>query len=199
MAREQTDLSRWNIGPIAESGFDNLPDPAITGPPPRLPVAAPRNSATPIPVVEHYSPGLADFVWVGAHGGAGVSSLAVVSGEGLELSQTWPSPALGWPRSVALVCRTSASGLDDAARFLHAWAAHAVPGIDVVALVTVADSPGRLPKTLRTRIHELSGVVPTTFNVAWIPAWREVPRAPDKSVLRTAAAVRALATKENHP
>lgn len=198
MARDQIDLSRWDIGPISESGLDDPQEPVTPLPPARPPVAAPRNSAAVIPIVEHYSPGLADFVWVGAHGGSGVSSLAMVSGEGLELSQMWPAPALGWPRSVALVCRTSASGLDDAARFLHAWAAHAVPGVDVVALVTVADSPGRLPKALRTRIHELSGVVPTTFNVPWIPTWREVPRAPDKSVLRTAAAVKALATKENH-
>lgn len=197
MAREQTDLSRWDIGPIAESDHqDEAPPPPAL--PSRVPVAAPRGPAVAIPVVERYPTGRASFVWVGAHGGSGISSLAAVSGEGLELSKAWPSPSLGWPRSVALVCRTSTSGLDDASLFLHAWAAHTVPDIDVVALVTVADSPGRLPKMLRTRIHELSGVVPSAFNVPWIPAWRETPRAPDKDVQRTAAAVMALAHKENN-
>lgn len=198
MARAQTDLSRWDIGPIQGSSRQGVQAPALLSPAPRLPVAAPRVSGAPIPVVEHRPTARASFVWVGAHGGAGISSLATVSGEGLELSQAWPAPALGWPRSVALVCRTSASGLDDAARFLHAWAAHTVPDIDVIALVTVADSPGRLPKTLRTRIHELSGVVPTTLTVPWIPAWRETPRAPHTGPHRTAAAVMALVNKENN-
>lgn len=194
MARQQVDLSRWAIAPMGTPRADLTPKPAPVAP--RLVVAAPRRPGVSASIVERPAPGPAPFVWLGAHGGAGVTSLAATSGIGLDLSLEWPSPPLGWPASVALVCRTSATGLDAAAHFLHAWASRMVPGINVVALVTVASEPGRLPKSLRTRIHELSGAVPSTFSVAWIPSWREQPRTPDKGVHRTAAAIAALTNKE---
>lgn len=195
MARARVDLSRWDIGPI--ESHDQIPDEVPPEPEPMPVYAAPRRAeAAPVPIATHRAPSPAPFVWVGAHGGAGVSSLAEVSGLGLELSKTWPAPHLGWPSAVALVCRTSAAGLDAGTSFLHAWASHSVPGVTVVALVAVADSPGRLPKGLRTRLHELSGAVPSTFSVPWVPAWREHPRSGDKNVQRTAAAIAALTSKE---
>ncbi|MFE2277068.1 hypothetical protein ACFXAE_07325 [Streptomyces sp. NPDC059454] len=110
------------------------------------------------------------FSWVGLHGGAGVSTLAAVYG-GHDSGRAWPGPAD--PRSVLLVARTHAAGLDAV-----------VPAVDTVrrgeapqgllgleAVVLVADAPGRLPRPLAHRLRIVESVI-DVYRVPWVNEWR---------------------------
>lgn len=110
--------------------------------------------------------------WVGAHGGAGESSLAA-------LVPSWPAAQHGWPRAlgvelnrVVLVARTNMRGLRAAQAAATQWAAGLVPHAQVLGLVLVADAPGRLPRPLRDFAQVVSGGVPRTWHVPWIESWR---------------------------
>ncbi|MEU6349887.1 DUF6668 family protein [Streptomyces sp. NPDC047072] len=109
------------------------------------------------------------FSWVGTHGGAGVSTLAAVYG-GHDGGRDWPGP--GAPTSVLLVARTHAHGLLTARRALEVFRrGEAPPGLDLDALVLVADAPGRLPKPLAQQLRELESAI-DVHRVPWVPAWR---------------------------
>ncbi|MFI6807595.1 DUF6668 family protein [Streptomyces luteogriseus] len=109
------------------------------------------------------------FSWVGTHGGAGVTTLAAVYG-GHDCGRSWPGP--GDPPSVLLVARTHAAGLDTVAGvvelFRHGRAPH---GLDLDAVVLVADAPGRLPRPLAQRVRALESVI-DVYRVPWVPSWR---------------------------
>ncbi|MBO4258389.1 DUF6668 family protein [Streptomyces griseorubiginosus] len=109
------------------------------------------------------------YSWVGTHGGAGVSTLAAVYG-GHDCGREWPGP--DDPRSVLLVARTHASGLAAALRALEVFRRGQAPqGLDLDALVLVADAPGRLPRPLDRQIRLLEQVI-DVYRVPWVPDWR---------------------------
>ena len=198
---QRTTDSPWAIAPIPSDvpssprmpGLADILDESshVVGAP------APRGMLTPRALEP--PPHAADFVWIAAHGGAGVSSLASVSGRGLALSQRWPSPELGWPSSAVVVCRSNAAGYTAASRLLQEWASGSVLDVEVVALVVVADSPSKPTRALKARLHELSGAVAQVLTVPWIATWRDTPYSADPAVSRVAAAVAALITKEEKP
>ncbi|MDG9708138.1 DUF6668 family protein [Streptomyces sp. DH10] len=109
------------------------------------------------------------FSWVGTHGGAGASTLAAVYG-GHDSGRAWPGP--GDPASVLLVARTHAAGLDTVAGAVEIFRrGQAPPGLDLDAVVLVADAPGRLPRPLAQRVRSLESVI-DVYRVPWVPAWR---------------------------
>ncbi|MGW1144149.1 DUF6668 family protein [Streptomyces sp. NPDC002454] len=111
------------------------------------------------------------MAWVGAHGGAGVTTLAQVFG-GVDAGRSLPLPAQGGPQTVVLVARTHASGLRAVSRVLDAFRrGQEPPGTTLAAVVLVADAPGRLPRPLQQRIKVIGSVVPV-HRVPWVPAWR---------------------------
>ncbi len=192
--------SPWAVGPIS----DRLEPPTVPVPSdkPDLSshvVAAPRPRGAVTPRTEEPPASAGDFAWVGAHGGAGVTSLASATGLGLALSQHWPAQELRWPARVVLVCRSNAAGYTAAARMIQEWASGSVPGIELLALVVVADAPARPTRALKTRLHELSGTVPLVLTVPWIAAWRDTPCSADPAATRVAAAVVALITTKENP
>jgi hypothetical protein len=100
-----------------------------------------------------------------------VSSLVEVFG-GVDVGARWPDPRRGEPRRVVLVGRTSARGLRSVSQALGALKEGRAPqGVDLVAVVLVADAPGRLPLTLLRRIRVLRSVA-RVQRVPWIAAWR---------------------------
>lgn len=110
--------------------------------------------------------------WVNAHGGAGTSTLAKVFG-GVDVGQAWPDVSEGQPSRIMLVARTHAAGLQAASRVMDALRAGQHPvDIQLLALVLVADAPGRLPAVLSRRVRVLRSAA-RTFSVPWIPAWRQ--------------------------
>lgn len=112
-----------------------------------------------------------DVGWVKAHGGSGATSLVEALG-GVDLGARWPEPARGEPYRIVLVGRTSAAGLRAVSQALGALKDGKAPrGLELLAVVLVADAPGRLPLSLLRRIRVLRSVA-RVHRVPWIPAWR---------------------------
>ncbi|MFC8345993.1 DUF6668 family protein [Streptomyces sp. NPDC057280] len=131
----------------------------------RGPVAVPQDpppEPSPAPTARRFS-------WVGTHGGAGTSTLSFVYG-GHDCGRDWPGPAD--PRSVLLVARTHAAGLAAVLGALEVFRRGAAPqGLDLDAVVLVADAPGRLPKALAQHVKVIESVI-DVYRVPWVPAWR---------------------------
>ena len=109
--------------------------------------------------------------WVGAHGGAGATTLAAVTG-GLDVGCRWPDPARFEPARVILVARTHAGGIRAASRALDAMREGRHPaGMTLVGVVLVADAPGFLPRPLVRRIRVLRAAA-QVWRVPWMPQWR---------------------------
>jgi hypothetical protein len=111
-------------------------------------------------------------VWLlGAHGGAGVSSLRRAGVPALDARRSWPA---GGP--VLLVARTSAGALRsarDGARQHASGTAGA--GCQLVGLVLVADAPGRLPASLAAFADLVAGAFARVYEVPWLEEWRQCP------------------------
>ncbi|MDG9720690.1 DUF6668 family protein [Streptomyces sp. DH24] len=132
----------------------------------RGPVPAPE----PAPPTEARASATARrFSWVATHGGAGATTLAAVYG-GHDCGHAWPGP--DDPSSVLLVARTHATGLESAVRAVEAFRrGQTPPGLDLDAVVLVADAPGRLPRPLAQRVRTIESAV-DVHRVPWVPAWR---------------------------
>ncbi|MEV2236072.1 DUF6668 family protein [Streptomyces phaeochromogenes] len=129
--------------------------------------------------------------WVNAHGGAGATTFAAALG-GADAGNRWPDLSLGQPGRIFLLARTHAAGLRAAGRAMKALHTGKHPaGIELLALVLVADAPGRLPLKLSRRVRVLCSAT-TTVTVPWIPAWRigePAGKAPQE-IARLAALIR---------
>ena len=109
------------------------------------------------------------FSWVATHGGASVTTLTAVYG-GQDCGRDWPGPQD--PPSVLLVARTHAAGLASALRAVEVFRRGAAPaGLDLDAVVLVADAPGRLPRELAAYVKAIESVI-DVYRVPWVPAWR---------------------------
>ncbi|MET8244600.1 DUF6668 family protein [Streptomyces sp. NPDC005202] len=109
------------------------------------------------------------FSWVATHGGAGTTTLAAVYG-GHDCGRDWPGPED--PQSVLLVARTHAAGLEAVTRALEVFRRGEAPaGLDLDAVVLVADAPGRLPRQLAQHVKLIESVI-DVYRVPWVAAWR---------------------------
>jgi len=119
------------------------------------------------------------LLWVGAHGGAGTTTLAAAAGVGTDAGRAWP-PTLDLQTAVLLVARTHARGLKAAREALRAHTGRTGSGGEAPlrGLVLVADAPGRLPRELRQQVRVLSGATPRLWEVPWVEPWRTAPAAP---------------------
>ncbi|WP_322741087.1 DUF6668 family protein [Streptomyces hygroscopicus] len=128
--------------------------------------------------------------WVNAHGGAGATTLSGALG-GVDIGTRWPDVTRGDPGRFLFVARTHAAGLQAASRALESVRTGRHPaGIELMALVLVADAPGRLPLGLAQRVRVLCSAV-RSLRVPWVPAWRmgrPVEKAP-KEITEIAALV----------
>ncbi|WP_381798887.1 DUF6668 family protein [Streptomyces niveus] len=155
----------WIRGPATQQ---DAPATAVS---PRSAARATRPDA-PAPAPRTPSPHRGERVaWVNAHGGAGASTLARVLG-GADLRLRWPEPARGEPGGVLLVARTHAGGMRAASQALNALRTGEHPaGVHLIAVVLVADAPGRLPRQLGRRVRVLRSAA-EVHRVPWVPAWR---------------------------
>lgn len=116
-------------------------------------------------------PGLLHLL--GCHGGAGEGVVSELIG-GIECHHQWPTkPETQGSIPVALVGRTDARGLKAVSNAIRDWASGGRPQIDLSCLILVRDGPTKLPKELENQIHIVSGTVPQTWLVPWIPSLRE--------------------------
>jgi hypothetical protein len=112
------------------------------------------------------------LVVVGAHGGAGESTLAALDPGWAAGGQAWPEPAAGATVPVIVVCRTHGAGLNAARLAAQQWASGAVPSVDLLGLAAIDDAPGRLPKPLRDLLKVAAGGYPRLWRIPWSEAWR---------------------------
>ena len=111
--------------------------------------------------------------WVGAHGGAGESTLEDLFSGSRAAGHCWPMSAAGLaPAEVVLVARTHARGLEAAQRAMRQWAFPGFVQVSLLGLVLIADAPGRLPRPLRDLADHVKGGAPRVWWVPWVEAWR---------------------------
>lgn len=111
------------------------------------------------------------YAWMSVHGGAGASTLARLLG-GVDVGHRWPDLTQGEPHTVLLVARTHSAGLQAVSQTLDILRrGDQPPGVQVAAVVLVADAPGRLPRQLNQRIKIIGSAV-AVHRVPWVSAWR---------------------------
>jgi hypothetical protein len=110
--------------------------------------------------------------WLGAHGGAGETTLEELFSGSRAADRSWPLTAADRPPArVVLVARTHAHGLTAAQSAIREWAAGDAQVL-LLGLVLIADAPGRLPHSLRQFADLIAGGVPAVWSLPWIEAWR---------------------------
>jgi hypothetical protein len=114
----------------------------------------------------------ASLWWLGVHGGAGESTLSATVAGSRSADHAWPITIDGSTANVILVARSNANGLAAAQRAATEWASGSLPTIQLLGLVVVADSQGKLPKALRDLAEVVSGGLPRVWQVPWVEAWR---------------------------
>jgi hypothetical protein len=138
---------------------------------PEIWVRGPVGDAGPRPGAAQDAASPRRFAWVATHGGAGTSTLAAVFGS-FDAGRGWPRHDQGEPTSVLLVARTHATGLQAALQCLDVFRRGEAPaGLDLDAIVLVADAPGRLPRQLAQRIKVIESMI-DVYRVPWVPDWR---------------------------
>ena len=169
------------VGRIAESRGLRLDD----TPAPTSPALAPRRRV-PVRALSLPSAGLVSapparrsldtsvrmvdgVALLGAHGGAGVTSLlrAGLDQIAIDADRCWPRAGL-----VLLVARTSTSGLEWARDLARQHASGLVGDVELLGLVLVADAPGRLPTRIAGLRDLVSGAFPRTWHLPWLQEWR---------------------------
>lgn len=111
--------------------------------------------------------------WLGAHGGAGETTLAGLMGGSRDAGHAWPIGDSDTDRArVVLVARTSAGGLMAAQAAATEWASGSV-AVELLGLALVADAPGRVPRGLRELSELVAGGVPRLWLVPWVERWRQ--------------------------
>ena len=112
---------------------------------------------------------VAGVALLGAHGGAGVSSLlrAGLDQVAVDAGRRWPQAGV-----VVLVARTSTSGLEWARDLARQHASGLAGEVELLGLVLVPDAPGRLPARTAGLRDLITGAFARTWHLPWLPEWR---------------------------
>lgn len=133
----------------------------ITAPPPERCAPVRR---TPLPITGPHPP---LFAVLGAHGGAGASTLARWWAPAADTGLAWP----GSPRTtqrVVVAARLCMPGLTAAAERLREWHAGLAPeGVSVIALVLTAARPGQVPVSVRRYRGVVAELVEDLYSIGW--------------------------------
>jgi hypothetical protein len=152
--------------------------PAATRVTPVLPALAPQAASVAAPRqgfprrgVDLTGPPVSVW-WVGAHGGAGESTLEQLLEGSRANGHAWPDTGeRAAPPPVIVVARTNARGLRAAQLAATEWASGSV-AVQLHGLVLIADAPGRTPKPLRDFAQVVAGAFPRVWRLPWVEAWR---------------------------
>ncbi|MBF6302456.1 hypothetical protein IU459_33685 [Nocardia amamiensis] len=112
------------------------------------------------------------LLWLlGAHGGAGTTSLERLLAPAADCHRRWPAPIGRESPYVLVVARATVSGLAAADALLRQHHAGLAGEGSVVGLVTVAARPGRLPAQIRRDRDLYSGLVEHVWHLDWHEEW----------------------------
>lgn len=170
----------WQSPPPAQPLEDH---PEEEAPQPEEPSAAPATGPTSpqvgVPPPDHLLPvhtvPQGPPLWiVGAHGGAGETTIAGLDPRWEAAEHSWPSLPGGAPAVCVLVARTNVSGLMAAQRALTQWASStAGPSAQCVGLLLLADCPEKkTPAPIKDLITHVAGGAPRLWRIGWVEQWR---------------------------
>lgn len=111
---------------------------------------------------------------VGAHGGAGTTTVSRLLGPAVAVDAGRLIPGSRWlTPHVLLVARTNGAGFEAVSTIARAWAAGRLDDISLLGLVLVADGP-KLTKHLRQEASRVARMTPRCWKISWREDWREV-------------------------
>ncbi|RBO85332.1 hypothetical protein [Nocardia puris] len=142
-------------GPIPHTDLD-------IEPPPPTRRAAVREE--PLPTTGAYPP-----LWavMGAHGGAGATTLARWWAPAADAGLSWPGSARTTQR-VIIVARVCMAGMIAAADRLREWHAGLAPdGVVVIGLVLMPLRPGRVPAPVRRYRATVTELAECVYDIGW--------------------------------
>jgi hypothetical protein len=155
---------------LARADHRTTPAPATAPPSPRVNIDADRLlpvATTKLWERSHRPP----VVWlIGAHGGAGTTTLAASWAPAAEAT-VWPSED-EFPY-VVIVCRSTRTGLDHAHELVLQATGKFAGNCQLLGVAVVADAPGKTPKALRQRIEVMGKIAPHIWEIPYIPSLRE--------------------------
>ncbi|MFD3706169.1 hypothetical protein ACFWUP_23770 [Nocardia sp. NPDC058658] len=136
--------------------------PVTVEPPRHGRIAAIRND--PLPVTGAHPPLVAI---VGAHGGAGATTLARWWAPAADSERCWPaSPHT--TQLVTIAARLCLPGLISCAERLREWRAELAPdGVVVVGVVLTAARPGKVPAAIRRYRTLIEDLAPAVWAIGW--------------------------------
>lgn len=112
--------------------------------------------------------GPAPVIWLlGAHGGAGVSTLESVWAPAADSRRGWP--AADAAPFVVVVARMHAAGLDAAHQLCLQHQGGEVGGCELLGLVTVAAAPGKPAVSLTRRRELVAAAAGQSWHIDWVP------------------------------
>ena len=162
----------------------------------------------PLPLRELTAPELSVRCWfLGAHGGAGESTLSRLFAGFGPAQHAWPVGRHEHARARVVLCaRTSFWGMTAAMRVAGQWDAARLRDLVEMplGLVLIADRPGRLPKPLEEFVHHLESATGRMWRLPWVDAWAagEVPSAANSPkeahALRVGLSAALAARKAGH-
>lgn len=128
-------------------------------------------------------------LWVvGAHGGAGESTIAAMDDRWAAAEHAWPSLEGGAPAVCLLVARTHVSGLLAAQRALTQWASSSAgPSAQCIGLLLLADrAEKKTPQAITDLISHVAGGAPRLWRLGWVEEWRlgDLDARPHRSVAK---------------
>lgn len=108
--------------------------------------------------------GAVPVCWVGAHGGAGTTTLAALTGIGYDADRSLPGPQ----SAVVVCCRASATGTARAAQLLGRFATGGDPLPRLLGVAATAASPARRrPRLVRERLAAWRAWGVPVWEIAW--------------------------------
>lgn len=127
--------------------------------------------------------------YLAAHGGAGATTMAAMDPNGADAEGHWPTHPDG--QNVVVVARETVTGLAAARRLAQQWGSGQVPGVNLLALVTVPAHPGKKSRAVNHALRIAASVYPRHFPTDWNPAHLDAeatearPGKRDTRVIRT--------------
>ncbi|HJC59537.1 MAG TPA: hypothetical protein H9755_04275 [Candidatus Dietzia intestinigallinarum] len=107
-------------------------------------------------------------IWLlGAHGGAGVSTLESMWAPAADSRRGWP--AAETTPFVVVVARMHAAGLDAAHRLCLQHQGGSTGGCELLGLVTVAAAPGKPAVSLSRRRELVAASAGASWHIDWVP------------------------------
>jgi hypothetical protein len=104
--------------------------------------------------------------WIlGAHGGAGESTLAALDPNAKAAGHAWPVSS--HIQDVVVIAREHKAGIRAAQCAGQHWGSGSLPWVRVIALVTIPSHPGKLHKDLAKYLDHVAGGFPIHLRMGW--------------------------------